>query len=195
MIKMITKMLVLLAVLLPRTAQAQVSGETEVGTDHKGGEFASQYVFYDWPKANLLTRYFWINNALSRFEIAIGPTVKVGQATWKMQFGGTTDREVMFAGLIVGKVSDRGLMYIYDLKVGTEKDAPNVLYQKFFAAIDKKSIWQFRIESLNVNSELAFLRIGAEYQIQFDAKHHIYIAPFYDPVVHSPGAQIGFRFF
>ena len=122
----------LASVVLVGTATAQTSGETETGTNNRGGAFVSQYVFYDWPNANLLTRYFWVNGAVNRAELAFGPTLKIGGTVLKLQFGSTTDREVMSAGLAVGKI----------------------------------------------------------------AKHQVmYIAPFYDPIVRAPGAQVGFRFF
>lgn len=177
------------------SAWAQASGETELGTDRLGDEFFSQYIFYDWKEANLLTRYFWVNGVLNRAEFAFGPTVKIGGATVKLQFGGTTDREIMSAGLALGKVVGHQVMYIGDLKIPTRNEEQNEFFQKAFVALDEKSIWQFRIEMLNVSRDLVFLRIGVEYQHQFNDKHHLYAAPFYDPIVRKWGGQVGFRFF
>ncbi len=180
--------------MLSTPARAQVSGETESGTDGRGGSFVSQYVFYDWKDDNLLVRYFWVNGAVNRAEVAFGPTFKTGNTVTKLQFGATTAKEAMAAVLIISKVGGRQLMYIGDFKPAMGH-LDYALYQKFFWAIDTKSVWQFRIEALNINRGQAFLRIGGEYQLQFDPKHHLYVAPFYDPVVKAPGVQFGFRFF
>ena len=69
----------------------QISGETEAGSNGKGGSFFSQYLFYDFKDANVLTRYFVVNGAVNRGEFAIGPTFKLGKKTVvKPAFGATT---------------------------------------------------------------------------------------------------------
>ncbi len=192
--KIITSLFVaLLFVACSVPAFAQASGETEFGTDRQDGRFASQYVFYDWAHSNLLTRYFWVNGAVNRVEIAFGPTFKFGTAIVKPQLGFTSDKQPMTAVLALGKVGNRQIMYIGDMKWSLTES--HELYQKFFVAIDPKTVWQFRVESLSFGREMAFLRIGFEYQYQFDEKRHLYVAPFYDPIVGKPGAQVGFRFF
>ncbi len=174
---------------------AQTSGETEVGTDDRGGSFASQYIFYDWPQMNLLARYFWVNGAVNRAEFAFGPTLKFGETVVKLQPGFNTSGSLKIAALLTGKLSGHGLLYIIDKNWSVTHSESGWLYQKLFIGIDEESVWQFRVESLHIGYDLVFLRIGGEYQVQFDPKHHLYIAPFYDPVVKTPGAQIGFRFF
>ena len=178
------------------SASAQFSGESETGTDAKGGAFVSQYVFYDRPTTNVLVRYFWVNGKVDRAEFGFGPTVKLGRVTWKTQFGIDTGREIKVAGTVLAKVADRQLIYIYDINASTRPAVDQGwIYQKFFAGIDQKSVWQFRAESLTIAHQTVFLRLGGEYQIQFHPKRHFYIAPFYDPIVGSPGGQVGFRFF
>ena len=181
----------------PVWGQVQTSGETEFGSDGKSGTFFSQYLFLDAKQWNLVGRYFWVNNALNRVEFAAGPTIKFGRnhGLLKFDFGGTSDQEVMLAGTLVIKVFGRDIVYIGDGKVATQPDALSQYYQRFFLPIDKKAVWQFRTEHLFVGGAQAFFRIGGEYQWQFNPHAHIYIAPFYDPIVRSPGGQVGFRCF
>jgi hypothetical protein len=187
----------LFLLLLPVSALAQQgwSGETEVGTDGKGENFFSQYVFYDVENYNVLVRYFWVNDALNRGEFAIGPTFKIKQQNvLKLQFGGTTDKDVMVAGLIVTKVANRGILYIADAKFSTT-DSPNTLYQKVFVALNARGSFQFRAEHLQVGSVQGFLRLGAEYQQSLPRQTQLFVAPFYDPIKKTLGIQGGFRFF
>ncbi|OGN16322.1 MAG: hypothetical protein A3C88_00890 [Candidatus Yanofskybacteria bacterium RIFCSPHIGHO2_02_FULL_50_12] len=175
-------------------ANAQVSGETEALTNGKGGSHVSQYVFYDWNTVNLVTRYFWVNNAVNQFEFGLGPTLKVHNTTLKLQFGGTTERSLMAAGVLLRQIAGRQLIYVADFKISTT-EIPSELFQEASFAIDQNSVWQLHAEWLHLSRELVFLRLGGEYQLRFDSKRHLYIAPFYDPIVSSPGAMIGFRFF
>ena len=191
MVRLTTLALVLLAVIAV-PAQAQTSGESLVGTDDRGGAFAYQYVFYDWQSCNLLTRYFWVNGAVNRGELAFGPTIKKGDTTVKGMFGGTTASEVMTATLIFGKIAKRLVAYTGD---GKWSGRGLEFYQRLNVAIDPRGIWQFRLESLNFDRDEAFLRIGFEYQLQFHPQRQIFFAPFWDPVAGAPGAQVGFRFF
>lgn len=174
-----------------------LSGEAEVGTDGRGEGFFSQYLFYDLKNVNVLTRYFWVNGVLRRGEFAVGPTLKFGNGSvLKFQFGGTTDREVMAAGLLVAKIAGHEILYIADGKLSTQ-DGPHTLYQKIFVLLDKGSFGslQFRAEDLQVGSEQGFLRIGLEYQHNLPDSAHLFLAPFYDPIRKQVGGQVGLRFF
>jgi hypothetical protein len=190
----------LMLVISNSAAFAQVSAESEVGTNRRDGEFGSQYVFYDWQSSNLLTRYFWVNDAVNRFELSYGPTLKAGDTIIKLQFGGTAHftgeahPQVMTATTIIGKIATHQVMYIGDVKWATRRsEDSDEFYQKLFVALDAKSVWQLRAESLTLGSEEIFLRLGFEYQYQLNAAHHFYAAPFYDPIAGTPGIQIGFR--
>lgn len=178
----------------PAFAQG-LSGETEVGTDGKGEGFFSQYLFYDVDHISVLTRYFWVNGVLRRGEIALGSTVKLGKSTvLKLQFGGTTDREVMLAGLIVAKAKGHEILYIADEKLATQT-GPDTLYQKIFVAMTKGGALQFRAEDLLVGNDHSFLRIGFEYRQALPHRTHLFVAPDYDPIRKAFGGQFGLRFF
>ena len=192
------KMLFAIATLLLVSGSAfaqNLSGETEVGTDGKGEGFFSQYLFYDFKKVNVLTRYFYVNEVLQRGEFAIGPTLKLRNGNvLKLQFGGTTDKEVMLAGTFIAKIKGREVLYIADGKLSTQ-DGPHTLYQKLFVPLVKNGAWQFRVEDLQVDSDQGFLRVGLEYQHKIPDNAHIFVAPFYDPIQKAVGGQFGLRFF
>ena len=172
------------------------SGETELATDGKGQSSFSQYVFYDFNNINILTRFFWINHVFEKGEFATGPTIRLGHANiLKLQFGGTTKREVMVAGALITGIRDHGIVYIADAKLATETGAPSNLYQQLFIALNKKGNWQFEAQDLQVGGEQSFLRIGLEYRQALPHKLQLYVAPFYDPVRNAVGGQAGFRFF
>lgn len=172
-----------------------LSGETEVGTDGKGEGFFSQYLFYDTDKVNVLTRYFYVNGVLQRGEFAVGPTLKLGNSNvFKFQVGGTTDKEVMLAGLLIIKVKGREVLYIVDGKLTTQ-GGPNALYQKLFIPVTKSDTWQFRVEDLQVGGKQGFLRIGLEYRHRLPDNAHVFVAPYYDPIRKAFGGQFGLRFF
>lgn len=178
-------------------AAAQMSGETEAGSDGKGGSFVSQYLYYDFPRLNLLGRYFWVKGVLQRGEFALGPTLQLNKTTTvKLQFGGTTEQDVMVAGVILAKVKKRDAIYIGDAKLSTTAGHPSTFYQKAFFAFNEKGTWLARVEDLQAGEEQNFLRIGVKYQLQLHNNQcHFYLAPFYDPLVQTAGGQIGFRFF
>ena len=197
-----TQLLSLFVVFLmvAEAAQAQVthSQEIEIGTDGQGGSFVSDYIMFDTPTVNGLLRPFWVNNTLARLEIGVGPTFTTGRLTHKLQFGGTTDRELMFSGVWLTKVANRQLIYIADFKPALGYTLTS-LYQKAIYALDKKSVLNLRYEQLNLDGLGAvFVRPGIEVQFQFSMRQvpaHIFVAPFYDPKVGSGGAQVGLRFF
>ncbi len=193
------KTLLLFAVTLlcaiTQPASAQWSGETELGSNGRGGSFFSQYVFYDTKGANVLTRYFWVNGVLRRGEFSVGPTFHLKNDTvLKLQFGATTERSIQTAGTLSAKPFNHDIFYIADGKLSAIGRS-NEFYQKLFVAINTKGSWQFRIEDLIVGHEQIFLRIGGEYRRFLPRQTHLYAAPFYDPIIHSFGAQVGFRFF
>lgn len=172
-----------------------LSGETEVGSDGKGEGYFSQYLFYDFKDVNVLTRYFYVNGVLQRGEFAIGPTVTFNKDNvLKFQVGGTTDKQVMLAGLLIAKVCERNILYIVDEKLSTQDD-PNMLYQKIFVSLNQDGSWQFRSDGLTVGTKQVFWRIGPEYRHKLPDKKHIFVAPYYDPIRKSVGGQIGVRFF
>ncbi len=178
----------------PAFAQ-NLSGETEVGTDGKGEGFFSQYLFYDTKNVNVLTRYFYVNGVLQRGEFAIGPTLKLSNSNvLKLDFGGTTDKEIMIAGTLIAKVKGREVLYIADGKLSTQ-GGPHTLYQKLFVPLVKSGRWQFRVEDLQVGSGQSFLRIGLEYRYNIQKNAHVFIAPQYDPIRKAVGGQFGVRFF
>jgi len=178
----------------PSFAQG-LSGETEVGTDGNGEGFFSQYLFYDFKHVNVLTRYFWVNEVLQRGEFAVGPTLELNNGNvLKLQFGSTTDKDVMIAGTLIAKVKGRGILYIADGKLATQAGLPNTLYQKLFVSLTANGTWQFRIEYLQVGDDQSFLRIGPEYQHKLNNKQ-LFIAPQFDPIRKQVGGQIGVRFF
>lgn len=170
-----------------------VSGETELGTDGKGEPFISQYVFYDTERSNLLTRLFWVEGVLNRGEFAYGPTLKMGEVGLKLQFGGTTNRDLMLGANIFSKIKNRDVFYIVDWKISTT-DRPNTVYQKGWYQINGSGSWQFRVEDLQVGSKQAFLRIGVEYRRDTSKTTHLFVAPFVDPTNRGFGGQLGFRF-
>lgn len=179
-------------------AQNKASGESEFGTDGKGGTFFSQYLLADGPQWNGLARYFIVNNVLQRAEFAIGPTLPLGNggSLLKLTVGGTTDREIMTATTVLLKVAKRDIVYIGDGKIATQRDSLSAYYQKLFIPLlPNSTTWQFRAEHLFVDGVQAFMRIGFEYQYKTGEHTHLYFAPFADPVIKSAGAQIGFRFF
>lgn len=171
-----------------------MSGETEVGTDRKGGEFFSQYLFYDTKNINILARYFYVHNLIKRGEFAIGPTMKFNDNVLKLQFGGTTDSEVMLASTLSANIGGREFFYITDAKLST-RGGPYTLYQKLFVPLTKSGILQFRAEDLLVGGDQGFLRVGLEYRYNLSDTRHIFFAPFYDPFLKEFGGQFGLRFF
>ncbi len=189
---------VIISILVSGPSFAQgLSGETEVGSDGKGEDYFSQYLFYDFKNLNVLTRYFYVNGVLQRGEFAIGPTVALSKDNvLKFQFGGTTDKQVMLAGLLIAKACGRHILYIVDEKLSTQ-DGPNMLYQKIFVSLNQNQSdsWQFRSDGLTVGTKQVFWRIGLEYQHKLPDKKHIFVAPYYDPIRKSVGGQIGVRFF
>jgi hypothetical protein len=171
-----------------------LSGETEVGTDGKGDGFFSQYLFYDTENVNVLARYFSVKGVLRRGEFAIGPTLKLNDSNvLKLQFGGTTDKEVMLASTLISNIMGREVLYIVDGKLSTQ-DGPHTLYQKLFTPLVKSGMWQFRVEDLQVGSDQSFLRLGLEYRHKLPDNIHIFIAPYYDPIRKEVGGQFGLRF-
>ena len=187
---------VLLVVLVSSSAFGQnLSGETEVGSDGKGEGFFSQYVFLDTKHVNLLTRYFYTNGVLQRGEFAAGPTLHLNNGNLlKLQFGGTTDREMMVAWTLIFKVKGHEVIYIFDGKIATE-NGPNTLYQKLWVPLVKSGRWQARVEHLHVASSQSFFRLGIEFQQKFPDDTMLYVAPFYDPIRKATGGQFGLRFF
>lgn len=188
-------------------AAGDVGGETEVGTNLLGGIFVSQYIFYDIVDpgsrdGNLMARYFFVNNTLHRAEFAIGPTFKPRGTVVKLQFGfakgANREEDLMAAVTFIAKPRGRETVYIADAKfdiAAEAADRPNSLYQKLFVALDKQGRFQFRAEHLLVDRSTGFLRIGGEYRRTIGKNDHVFVALFYDPVVNSPGIQVGFRFF
>lgn len=172
-----------------------LSGETEIGTDGKGEGFFSQYLFYDLKNINILTRYFYVNKILRKGEFAIGPILKFSNNhVIKFQFGGTTDKEVMVAGLLIAKFRKQEILHIVDGKLSTQ-GGPYTLYQKLFITLAKNGTLQFRFEDLQVGSDQSFLRIGLEYRYNLPDSTHVFIAPNYDPIRKGVGGQFGLRFF
>lgn len=198
---------VLFLLFLSFSVKAQLSGETEAGSDGKGESFLSEYLFYDFLNVNLFGRYLWINNILERGEFAIGPTITFKDTSLiKVTVGMTTYNEAVIDALLLTKFGGKDALYLFDLKITTEKNIPNTLYHKLALGINKKSTLQVRIEHLTGNYwgkksdefDGQFLRIGLEYQQKFSVSEHpahIYVAPFYDPVRKALGGQAGFRFF
>lgn len=187
---------ILLAVLVSAPVYGQVTGETEAGSDERRGRFFSQYVFYDVGRINVLTRYFWVNDVVHRGEFAIGPTLKFGPVIVKGQFGGTTDRQLMVGTLIIARVADRDVIYIFDSKSSAWLENPHEIYQKLWVPLNKSGGLQFRYEDLEIGREHIFARIGFEgrYNLSVSGIRHLYFAPFYDPIHKSIGSQTGLRF-
>lgn len=183
---------------LPSFAQAQVthSQEVEIGSDGMGHSFVSVFLFFDTSNLNARVRPFWVNGAMSRVEVGLGPTAKFGPVTVKWTFGGTTNEELMTVGVLITKIHDHKIVSVNDAKFAVGSTTSS-LYQKVWLSVDAKSIWQIRYEHLFVGKNLIFVRPGVEYQFQFPTQisSHIYIAPFYDPRAKHVGGQVGFRFF
>jgi len=174
----------------------ELSGESEFGADGKGESSFSQYIFYDVDRANVLTRYFWVNHILEQGEFAVGPTIRLRTANiLKLQFGGTTNREVMLAGTLITRISGHNIVYIADGKIATKSGAPGNLYEKLFIALNKKGTWNFELQDLQVGREQEFLRIGGEYRHDLPHNLQLFVSPFYDPIRNAVGAETGFRFF
>jgi hypothetical protein len=169
-----------------------LSGETEVAVDT--GRSFSQYIFYDAPKMNIVTRYFIVKDGVNRGEFAAGPTFKWKSLAFKPAVGGTTDKDVMLAHTLVTSIYKRLVVYIADAKLGSGEN-PNTLYQKVIVALNERGNITFRAEHLQVNDFQAFLRIGGEYQLGLPRKTQVFISPFYDTINDSPGFFTGFRFF
>src|SRR3989344_1131368 len=147
-------------------ANAQVSGETEALTNGKGGSHVSQYVFYDWNTVNLVTRYFWVNNAVNQFEFGLGPTLKVHNTTLKLQFGGTTERSLMAAGVLLRQIAGRQLIYVADFKISTT-EIPSELFQEASFGNDKDLGGQFWAEGLYLVSEVGLPGFGGGFKLRF----------------------------
>lgn len=192
-VRLISSFLLLL-VSSPLRAQG-LSGETEIGTDGKGHPFFSQYIFYDDKNINVLVRYFWVNGNLNRGELAIGPTFRFGRTTLKLQFGGTTEKQIMIASTVFTKLAGHGILYIPAFRLWTSRGT-NTLYQKLFLSLTKKGSWQFqfRAEHFQIGKHQAFLRIGPELQHEISRRGVIFVSPFYDPTNKGFGGNSGFRF-
>lgn len=173
---------------------ADIGGETEIGSDGKGGTFASQFLFYNEEHWNGLARYFWVNHAVARGEFAIGPTFKRGKSTTKFSVGATTASQVITIFNAFTRFTGRNNFYIADAKHSTDSK-PSTLYQKVFVGLDKAGAWHLKAESLTIRRQNASLRLGIEYRHKTSEKSHLAINPFYDPKIKSFGAMVDYRFF
>ena len=130
---------------------------------------------------------------------AEGPCIAINDNIVKLQFGGSTDGEVMMACVVITNTWN-GMLYIADAKISANADVPTTVYQKVCANVIPGGALQLRVEALTVTRDVSFFRIGAEYQIHVpfpsgsSGNSHLYAAPFYDPIRGAFGAQIGARF-
>lgn len=177
-----------------------ITGETEWGYTGDGERQFSQYLFGDKnpaegkPGVNLTLRLFRVNRILRQIEFAAGPTFKVGEkTTLKVWGGGTTAGAIMLGGSIFTSVGGRDILYILDPKISRTKE-PDGIYQKIFVPIDKDGIFQFRVESLQLDLEPAFVRMGVEWQFRLPRSTHIFVHPYFDAVNDTIGIHTGFRF-
>ncbi len=202
--KIIIIFLSIFAIIPFTQAQAQLSNETETGTDGYGEYFFSQYLFYDSSSLNYFARYFWVKDVLNRGEFALGPTLSDTTRTVKLTFGGTTDHEAIVSALYLTKIFNRDLLYLFDLKISTKEKIPNTIYQKLAFGINTQGELQLRFEHLSGGYwtkdkfDGHFFRLGFEYQFKhnlYNFNTQWYVAPFYDPLRKSFGGQMGFRFF
>lgn len=190
---------ILICLLLTATVSAQQgwNGETEVLTDGKE-KSVSQYLSYDAKDWGLTMRYFRVqhtngHDGINRGEIAFGPTFHVKEQTeFKLQFGATTDKDIMVLGAVKTKLGHRTLNYTADVKLSTTH-RHNTLFQKVSVVVDAKESFHFRGEHLQVGRTQEFLRLGPEYQQHLPRETHFFINPFADPIKKAVGIQLGFR--
>jgi len=207
--KQLTVLVVVLSFVAPSWATAQgFHGESEGGHggDTSNPAFVHQYFFYEGEGWNALGRPFWVDGVLKRMEVAVGPTFLIGDSVVQLQFGATTEKQGMIAGLALTNVAGYEIMYIGDGKVGWDDDWSSSYYQKLFVSLDQVSDgnpgrWYVRLEHLSlvikgIGVEQAFFRAGLEFRIQRDSsgRRHFFLAPFWDFVTGRPGGQAGFRF-
>lgn len=193
--------LIIACAIFPIGAFAQANLELKIGYDNTKEGFISDYLNYDFTNINMFVRYFNVSGVLERGEVAIGPTLHVNDNLVKLQFGWTTDKEIMM-GCVVITNTWNGLVYVADGKLSTTDDMPTTVYQKLYLTLlssDAGSL-QSRTEMLTVTREVSFLRIGIEYQgilskifPVYGENSHIFIAPFYDPINGVVGGQVGVR--
>ena len=186
--------LTIVAVFMATSVFAQVTGETEVGSDGRIEGFLSQYVFIDWKEINVLSRYFYVIGRVNRGELAIGPTISLGPTTAKLQIGGTTDKQLMMSTLVATHLFGRGIMYIFDTKSRHGPEHHQEIYQKLWVALDREGMVLFRYEDSVVGGRHMFVRLGFENSYRIDDKAYFFVAPFYDLVKKNVGAQTGIRF-
>lgn len=176
-------------------AQEGLNGETEFGTNGKGGEFFSQFLNYDGTRLGLVTRYFKVEKTLERGEFAVGPKASTGALKIDLRFGYCTDHEVMTnATLTLALSKTANIQYIFEGKFSTTDNIPTTLYQKLFFPLTPAGTFLFRVENLWVDKKLDFLRIGAEFDHFVSKNSHFFLAPFYDKVNGKIAVQSGFRF-
>lgn len=192
--RLISLFLLLVLVLLASPVFAQITGETEIGSDGRGERFFSQYVFVNTAHLGGLARYFWVNDVVHRGEFVVGPTFKIARLILKPGIGATTDKQVMVALVTALQIMNRQVLYIGDEKLATRTGVPHELYQKLFVAVTPGGALQFRMEDLLIGSWHGFQRIGVEGRYNLPKNTHIYASPFYDTVRKYAGFQAGLRF-
>lgn len=193
--KKIAKAIILFLLLISESVTAQeLKTETEFGTNGEGKHFFSQYVFYDEPAFGLRVRYFRVKNGVNRGEFGFGPTFKIKNVKVKVQFGFTTDRELMLVGSANFKLKNRIVTKIADAKFATQNGKHNSLFQKLFVGINNSNTVLFRTERSQVGKKQSYWRFGIELRKPVLDNSHFYIAPFCDPFRKSCGMQGGFRY-
>ena len=125
----------LVFVLLTSPAFAQITGETEIGSDGRGERFFSQYVFVDTVHVGGLARYFWVNDVAHRGEFVVGPTFKINKLVLKPGVGATTDKQIMVSCVVALPIMSRRILYIGDRKLATRTGESHELYQKLFCRL------------------------------------------------------------
>lgn len=163
-----------------------ISFESEVGVNFKGDVFASQYVFLKAKKIGGLSRLFWEKGHTAKGDFAIGPRFAKKNFEAELFFGGTTDREVMVAGLL----SKGKLEYWGDLKLPTKKHREKSFEQRISFRLWADRNVSFRSDNRWKGKELEYWSVGLNFDQRFNSRTVGSVFPFYDPKNKALGVSL-----
>lgn len=186
-----TLFFVLLSIVITITeASAQGwSHETEAGIDGKGSWSVTPIVFFETGSCFVLSRVKTAAD-LVRFDISIGPVVRV--KTYKLQpYAGADTQGHLVLGALLSSTAGNGWYYFAESR-GFRKDQ-TTLFHRLSATVDKDGSWQLRLEAVQAGTHLTSLSPGVALDIKVHKKVKVVLAPYFDLVSRTGGLNFGFK--